>query len=88
MNIREEQDEGALITSYFQQGYTNIEILEFLKLHGIELSLSIFKRRLQCFDLRRRQQPEEAPQEEMEHLIRQELAGSSCNVGYRKCGNN
>ena len=69
MNVDQRRDETELITSYFQQGFTNVEILEFLKLHGIEFSSSTLKRRLQSLGLRRR----------IYHL-----SGSKCNVGYRK----
>lgn len=85
MNIDEGREKTEFIVSYFQQGFTNFEILEFLKLHGIELSLSTLKRRLQCLGLRRRMLPhEEVSQETVEIIIEQELAGSKCNVGYRK----
>ena len=43
MNITQETNEIELITSYFQQGITNLEMLEFLKLHGIEMGLSTLK---------------------------------------------
>ena len=46
MNITQETNEIELITSYFQQGITNLEMVEFLKLHGIEMSLSTLKRRV------------------------------------------
>ena len=78
MNIEEDRDETELITSYFQQGFTKLEILEFLKLHGIQSSLSTLKQRLRCLGLRQR-----VPQDTVELIIEQELAGSKCNVGYR-----
>jgi arginine repressor len=53
MNVYQRRDETELITSYFQQGFTNIEILEFLKLHGIKFSSSTLKRRLQSLGLQR-----------------------------------
>ncbi|XP_028390702.1 uncharacterized protein LOC114515612 [Dendronephthya gigantea] len=87
MNVdrRHGRDETELITSYFQQGFTNHEILEFLKLHGIEFSLSTLKRRLRILGLRRRVPAEEQlTQEEIECIVEIELAGSKCNVGYRK----
>ena len=43
--------EDELISSYFFQGYTNAEIVEFLKLHGISMSLSTVKRRLRTVGL-------------------------------------
>ena len=59
MNITQETNEIELITSYFQQGITNLEMLEFLKLHGIEMSLSTLKRRLYRLEVRRRLPPHE-----------------------------
>ena len=85
MNITQETNEIELITSYFQQGITNLEMLEFLKLHGIEMSLSTLKRRLYRLEVRRRLPPhEQISQETIEPIIEHELAGSKCNVGYRK----
>ena len=46
MNVSKTIGEDELIISYFKQGYTNLEILEFLQLHNIEISLSTLKRRL------------------------------------------
>ena len=84
MNIAEETDETELITRYFQQGITNLEILEFLKLHRIELSLSTLKR-LRSLGLQRRLPPhEQVPQDEIERIIEDELAGSKRDIGYRK----
>ena len=54
MNVSETIGEDELIINYFKQDYTNLEILEFLKLHNIEISLSTLKRRLQAYGLRRR----------------------------------
>lgn len=87
MNVDQRRggNETELITSYFQQGFTNIEILEFLKLHGIELSLLTLKRRLTNLGLQRRvPAQEQLSQEEIERIVENELAGSKCNVGYRK----
>ena len=85
MSITQETNEIELITSYFQQGITNLEMLEFLKLHGIEMSLSTLKRRLYCLGFRRRLPPhEQISQETIKPIIEHELAGSKCNVGYRK----
>ena len=47
-------DQLELISSYFKQGYTNLEMLEFLKLHGITISISTLKRRLRSLGLSRR----------------------------------
>ena len=42
-----------LVSSYFRQGFNNLEIIEFLKLLGIIVSLSTLKR-LQTLGLSRR----------------------------------
>ncbi|CAB4041246.1 Hypothetical predicted protein [Paramuricea clavata] len=85
MNVDQRRDETELITSYFQQGFTNVEKLEFLKLHGIEFSSSTLKRRLQSLGLRRRiPADEQVSQEDIERMVEHELSGSKCNVGYRK----
>jgi hypothetical protein len=87
MNVDQSQrrDETELITSYFEQGFTNFEILEFLKIHGIELSLSTLKRRLKSLALRRRiPANDQVSQEDIERIVEHELSGSKCNVGYRK----
>ena len=46
-----EDDQLELISSYFKQGYSNLEILEFLKLHGITIIMSTLKRRLRTLGL-------------------------------------
>ena len=85
MNIEEEREETELIRKYFQQGFTYLEILKFLKLHGLELSLSTLKRRLCCLGLRRRlPQHEQISEAEIQHIIEHVLAGSKCNIGYGK----
>jgi len=43
------EDSLELVSQYFKQGYNNLEILEFLKLHGINISLSTKKRRLTSY---------------------------------------
>ena len=47
-------DEETLITEYFNQGYSHLEILGFLLLHIIVISHRTLKRRLQKLGLRRR----------------------------------
>ena len=70
MNIEEEREETVLIRKYFQQGFTCLEVLEFLKLHGLELSLSTLRRRLCCLGLQRRlPQHEQVSEEAIEPLI-------------------
>ena len=84
MNMENQYEEGQLITSYFNQGYTNPEILEYLKLHGINISLSTLKRRLASMHLRRRPQDGVENRREIRKTIEEELAGSGCFIGYRK----
>ena len=46
---------SAIITQYFNQGFSNEEILSFLSMyHGISISLSTLKRLLSRLGLRRR----------------------------------
>ena len=50
MNITQETNKIELITSYFQQGSTDLKMLEFLKLYGIEISLSNLERKFIVLD--------------------------------------
>ena len=85
INKDENLEEHELITRYFKQGYTNEEIIEFLKLHNITISLATLKRRLQKLKLSRRKQGEALlNDDELRKAIEEELAGSGCFVGYRK----
>ena len=85
MEENSDTSEDELISSYFFQGYTNAEIVEFLKLHGISLSLSTVKRRLQTVGLyRRKQGAPSLSNEDPKKAIEIELGGSGCLVGYRK----
>ena len=43
-----------LTSNYFKQGYSNKDIIEFVKLHGVVLSLSTLKTKLKNRGLRRR----------------------------------
>ena len=63
-------NELDLISSYFKQGYTNLEMLEFLKLHGITISISTLKRRLRTLGLSRR--PANMPLDELKGIIERE----------------
>ena len=81
MNVSETTGEDEFVVNYFKQGYTNLEILEFLKLHN---SVSTLKRRLQAHGLRRRSQGGVVSNRELFGVIVRELAGSGCNIGYRK----
>jgi len=81
MKLNQDLGEDNLISNYFHQGYTNVEITEFLKLHGITMSLSTLKRRLQTLGLSRRVNVSD---NELKNAIEEEIAGSGCIVGYRK----
>ena len=67
-------NELDLISSYFKQGYTNLEMLEFLKLHGITISISMLKRRLRTLGLSRR--PANMPLHELKGIIKRERESS------------
>ena len=86
MTLEENSAEEELISSYFKQGYSNQEIIEFLKLHGIFLSLSTLKRRMQVLKLARREAKMKyvVSDDDLKRAIEQEIAGSVCFIGYRK----
>ena len=63
-------DQLELIPSCFKQGYTNLEMLKFLKLHGITISISTVKRRLRTLGLSRR--PANMPLDELKGIIKRE----------------
>ena len=63
-------DQLELIPNYFKQGYTNLEMLEFLKLHGGTVSLLTVKRRLRTLGLSRR--PANIPRDELKEAIERE----------------
>ena len=73
-----DQNELELISQYFKQGYNNLEILEFLKIHGVTISLSTLKRRLRSLGLSRR---DTASDHELKDAIEKELGKSGCFVG-------
>ena len=76
-----DQNELELISQYFKQGYSNLEMLEFVKMHGVTISLSTLKRRLRSLGLSRR---DTASDHELKDAIEKELGKSGCFVGYRK----
>ena len=75
------EDSLELVSQYFKQGYNNLEILKFLKLHGTNISLSTLKRRLTFLGLSRRSFVSD---DELRSPIEKELGGSGCFVGYCK----
>ena len=75
------EDSLELVSQYFKQGYNNLEILKFLKLHGTNISLSTLKRRLTFLGLSRRSFVSD---DELRSPIEKELGGSGCSVGYCK----
>ena len=86
MLLEKNLTQEELICIYFKQGYRNKEIIEFLKLHGIVLSLSTLKRQLKVLKLARREKYMEqvVSDDDLKRAIELELAGSGCFVGYRK----
>lgn len=75
-------DQLELTSSYFKQGYTNLEMLEFLKLQGMTISISTLKRRLRTLGLSRR--PANMPLDELKGIVERELDGSGCFVWYHR----
>ena len=75
------KDSLERLFQYFKQSYNNLEILEFLKHHGINISLSTLKRRLTCLGLSRRSFVSD---DELRSAIEKELGRNGCFVGYRK----
>ena len=70
-----------MLSHFFKQGYNNLEILEFLKHHGINISLSTLKRRLTSLGLSR---SGFVSDDELKSAIEKELGRNGCFVGYRK----
>lgn len=66
---------------YLKQCYSNLEILEFLKLHDIAISLSTLKRRLLSLALLRRSTISD---DDLKNAIEKKLGKSGCFVGYRR----
>lgn len=77
--------ERDLITHYFQKGLTNKDIVLMLeKHHGIEMSKSTMKRRLQDYGLQRRKRLDDQDLEHVKTVIERELAtGPDSLNGYR-----
>ena len=75
------EDYLELISQYFRQDYNNLEILEFLKLHRVSISLSTLKRRLASIGLLRKTNISD---DELRSANEKELGKSGCFVGYRK----
>eukprot|EP00794_Sanderia_malayensis_P002364 gene2364-2725_t len=78
MDATDTSNTDELIQNYFNQGYTNLEIIEFLSLHDVTLSLSTLKRRLQDLQLRRRSSSHVhvVSADELKLAIQKELVGS------------
>ena len=72
------EDYLELISQYFRQGYSNLQILEFLKLHGVSISLSTLKRGLASIGLLRKTNISD---DELRSAIEKELDKSGCFVG-------
>ena len=77
-----EGDEQDVIEHYFNLGYTNEIILEFLKrFHHIKISLRTLKRRLRSFGLRRKGNI--IDEARIRAVIIRELSGPGRLQGYR-----
>ena len=71
-----------LITKYFSEECSNIEIVAYLNFHhGIMISLSTVKRRLSGLGLRRRVPKGCENRDEVVDEIKRQLLGSSKNLG-------
>ena len=67
-------NEEELIKQYFQRGYENKVIVDFLHFqHGIHVSLITLKRRLQDYGLRRR--GVNIDENQLRELIQNEISG-------------
>ena len=74
--------EKEVIEGYFYSGFSYETIIHFLsKYNGIAMSMSILKRRLSFYDLKRNQK--EIDLSDVEGMIRHELDGPGCVSGYR-----
>ena len=78
-----EENEQEVIESYFLAGFEYETILSFLsKYHGINYSMSTFKRRLKEYGLKRKN-GYEIDDNHIAEIIQEELDGLSCVLGYR-----
>ena len=78
-----EENEQEVIESYFLAGFEYETILSFLsKYHGINYSMSTFKRRLKEYGLKRKN-GYEIDDNHIAEIIQEELDGPSCVLGYR-----
>lgn len=75
------EDEREIIYNYFNLGYENEVILQFLAdYHGIRMSLSTLKRRLRDYGLKRR--GNDVNVDQLRDIINETL-GSGESLGYR-----
>ena len=75
-------DERSVVRNYFNLGYENEVILQFLvDYHGIKMILSTLKRRLRNYGLKRR--GNEVDVDQLRDIIRNEISGSGQALGYR-----
>lgn len=90
----DEQDQfylRALIQNYFRKGFENAVIIDFLaRYHGVEISISTLKRRLQDYGLRRRRRHQgdggdssQGNQDRLRHIISHEMSEAGELRGYR-----
>lgn len=75
-------DRNSLIKSYFELGIRYSEILEFLALHGVHISLRQLKRILQSMGLQRRKG--HSGVQDIADIIQFELNGRGSCLGYRQ----
>ena len=76
------EDEREIIQHYFNLGYENEVIRQFLgDYHSIRMSLSTLKRRLRDYGLKRR--GNDVNVDQLRDIIRNEIRGSGESQGYR-----
>lgn len=76
------EDEQEIIHNYFNLGYENEGILQFLAdYHGIRMSLSTLKRRLRDYGLKRR--GNDVNVDQLRDIVRNKILGSGESQGYR-----
>ena len=75
-----------VLKQYFINGYTYLEILEFLRVHhDCEISLSTLKRHFRRYSLvRRATVNNRSPLSDLRHGVEEELYGSGSGIGYRR----
>ena len=89
MDEQAQLDLRGLIQNYFRKGFENAVIIDFLvRYHGVEISISTLKRRLQDYGLRRRRRAGDGDesrenQDRLRDTISHEMSEAGELRGYR-----